>query len=175
MWADIRSLQCWNCLNTIHCESHSFCTSNCNRRHSHKESITRTNAHHYSDVQIICDWKDILFMILTHTRFKETKLNVTEATKSNAKLSMHSMMKYLPWLCWTSAWSPPASRSWAEAHNIPADAVSSSGPSLNWSCPFFACFLFKTGHLTLIKCPPDSHRSSRLVSFLYTLLWEGET
>lgn len=34
----------------------------------------------------------------------------------------------------------------------------------------FACFLFKTGHLTLIKCPLDSHRSSRLVSFLYTLL-----
>lgn len=123
-------------LNTIHCESHSFCTSNCNRRHSHKESITRTNAHRSSDVQIICDWKDILFMILTHTRFTETKWNVTEVTKSNAKLSMHSMMKYLPRLCWTSAWSPPASRSWAEAHNIPADAVSSSGPSLNWSCPF---------------------------------------
>jgi len=37
-------------------------------------------------------------------------------------------------------------------------------------CFIFACFLFKTGHLTLIKCPPDSHRSSRLVSFLYTLL-----
>ncbi len=124
-------------LNTIHCESHSFFTSNCDTRHSHKERISRTS----SDIQINADEKESLFVKLTHNRSIETKRNVTEVTKkqkyqSKAKLLVHSVMRYLQQVCQTSPWSPPTSQRRAEARNIRAVAARSSGPSLNRCSPF---------------------------------------
>lgn len=113
-------------------------------------------------------------MILTHNRFTETKWNVTEVTQS--KNSMLKAFDEIPATGELDVGMKPTSITVASrSAQHPSRCRELLRTILELELSIFACFLFKTGHLTLIKCPPDSHRSSRLVSFLYTLLWEGKT